>query len=124
MVKKSLKKCFIYSKQNKNKLLKSFHQENTPIRRFAKLNGLPESTLRIWLTIEEKEEKITNMKSTGRKPLLNSTDHKRLATLVKLHPFWSAWKICIKIHQLGSPLFKKRTLYNYCVGKNVHAFYF
>ena len=113
MVKKSLKKRFIYSKQNKNKLLKSFHQLNAPIRRFAKLNGLPESTLCTWLTIEEKEARITNMKSTGRKPLLNSADHKRLATFVRLHPFWSAWKICIKMHQLGSPLFKKRTLHNY-----------
>ena len=87
--------------------MESFHQENTSIRRFAKLNCLPESTLHTWLTIEEKEERITNMKSTRRKPLLNSTDIKRLATLIKLHPFWSVWKIYIKMHQLEVHYSKK-----------------
>ena len=84
-----------------------FHQSLLSQRQFARLNNIPESTLRLWIKIERNQNQIINMKRSETKKLFQSKDVKRLSTLIRLHPFLSAMKLSFKMHQLVSPNYQR-----------------
>jgi transposase len=97
-----------------------FHYDHgvSSVKDLIKLSGLSRAQVYRYLPALKSGKKLNNKENSGRRRVLSSIDHNRIARVVVCHPTYSAQRIATVINTKGSPLVSHDTVYRYLKSKN------